>query len=159
MYNSKSDFAVNKNDPDAIVYISVTGERIRLISSDFTSSEEFRHWKAWSDDDYKDIDRQGRWFNDHTLSFIDTADSKSISAEDMWFYLRCNEKRKFFQGKLKDLMKANLTETQYRRLWMFYAEKQSMKNIALAEGITEPSVSESVARARKKLTEIFKKYT
>lgn len=52
MYDRKSDYALNKQDRDAIVCGSVTGVHIRLTRSDFSSEEEFQKWKAWSDWDY-----------------------------------------------------------------------------------------------------------
>lgn len=53
MYSTNSDYAVNKNDPEAIVCRSVTGGNVRLTHEDFASDEEFEKWKHWSDNDYK----------------------------------------------------------------------------------------------------------
>ena len=58
MFDKKSDYALNKQDQDSIIYISVNG-RIRLTRADFSSEEEFLKWKAWSDADYHH-DRKGR---------------------------------------------------------------------------------------------------
>ncbi len=52
MFDTKSDFALNKFDRDAIVCRSVTGVHIRLTRADFASEEEFLRWKVWSDGDY-----------------------------------------------------------------------------------------------------------
>ena len=52
MFDKKSDYSLNKMDPDAIVCKSVTGVHIRLTEADFSSVEEFRAWKAWSDADF-----------------------------------------------------------------------------------------------------------
>ena len=41
MFDTKSDFALNKFDQDAIVCRSVTGVHIRLTREDFASEEEF----------------------------------------------------------------------------------------------------------------------
>ena len=40
MFDKKSDYALNKQDQDSIIYISVNG-RIRLTRADFSSEEEF----------------------------------------------------------------------------------------------------------------------
>lgn len=60
MYDRKSDYALNKQDRDAIVCGSVTGVHIRLTRSDFASEEEFQKWKAWSDRDYHATEKAGR---------------------------------------------------------------------------------------------------
>ena len=46
MFDTKSDFALNKFDQDAIVCRSVTGVHIRLTREDFASEEEFLRWKV-----------------------------------------------------------------------------------------------------------------
>lgn len=57
MFDRKSDFALNKKDPDAIVYKSSTGVHIRLTRLDFASLEEFEKWKHWSDEDYHSTEK------------------------------------------------------------------------------------------------------
>ncbi len=57
MFDKKSDYALNKQDQDSIIYISVNG-RIRLTRADFSSEEEFLKWKAWSDADYHQTERK-----------------------------------------------------------------------------------------------------
>lgn len=46
MFDRKSDYAMNKKDPEAIVCKSSTGVHIRLTSADFSGVEEFQEWKA-----------------------------------------------------------------------------------------------------------------
>ena len=53
MYNKKSDYAINKRNPDAIIYTDAEKNEIKLTRDDFASEEEFLHWKAWSDAEYK----------------------------------------------------------------------------------------------------------
>ena len=45
MFDPKSDYALNKKDPEAIVYHSATGVHIRLTRENFASEEEFRATK------------------------------------------------------------------------------------------------------------------
>ena len=42
MFDPKSDYAQNKMDPDAIVYIDPWGTLVRLTLEDFASQEEFQ---------------------------------------------------------------------------------------------------------------------
>ena len=59
MFDPKSDYALNKKDPDAIVYIDAAGTLTRLTLADFSSPEEFQRWKAWSDESYHQIEKYG----------------------------------------------------------------------------------------------------
>lgn len=67
MFDTKSDFALNKFDRDAIVCRSVTGVHIRLTREDFACEEEFLRWKVWSDGDYYDTEKDGRGFYDNGI--------------------------------------------------------------------------------------------
>ena len=42
MFNRKTDHALNKKDPTAIVYQDANGNLIRLTVQDFSSLKEFR---------------------------------------------------------------------------------------------------------------------
>ena len=53
MFDPKSDYALNKMAPDAIVYMDAAGKVTRLTLADFADLEEFQRWKAWSDEDYQ----------------------------------------------------------------------------------------------------------
>ena len=68
MFDPKSDYALNKKDPDAIVYIDAAGTLTRLTLADFSSLEEFQRWKAWSDESYHQIENAGIALSKHTLS-------------------------------------------------------------------------------------------
>ena len=64
MFDTHSDYALNKLDGEAIVCPCASGEHIRLTREDFSSEEEFQHWKEWSDCDYHDTEKAGRKFYD-----------------------------------------------------------------------------------------------
>lgn len=53
--------------------------------------------------------------------------------------------------KLKD----KLTETQFRRLWMYEVENKTMEEIAAIEGISAPAVFYSIESAHKKISKFF----
>ena len=48
MFNRKSDYALNKKDATAIVYIDADKHIKRLTHEDFSSEEEFLRWKSWA---------------------------------------------------------------------------------------------------------------
>ena len=53
MFNRKSSYALNKKDPNAIVYMDANEAIIRLTREDFAREEEFLKWKSLSDADYE----------------------------------------------------------------------------------------------------------
>lgn len=55
--------------------------------------------------------------------------------------------------KLKD----KLTETQFRRLWMYEAEGKTLAQIAEHDGVAILSVYESIESAKKKISKKFPK--
>ena len=53
MFNRKSSYALNKKDPNAIVYMDANEAIIRLTREDFAREEVFLKWKSLSDADYE----------------------------------------------------------------------------------------------------------
>ena len=70
MFDRKNDVARNKKRADAIVYAGAADEVV-LTQSDFESEEEFRRWKAWSDADYKQMEKAMRRDYDHVIYGLD----------------------------------------------------------------------------------------
>ena len=146
MFDKKSEYALNKHDQDSIIYISVSG-RIRLTRADFSSEEEFLKWKAWSDADYHQTEKEGRSFNDNRVALDDYLDVVGAvqSAEDEFFseLLKADAQaeEKALREKRLAALKAILNAKQYRRIWLYYAERKSVTEIARLEGVTKASVS------------------
>ena len=79
MFNTNSDYVINKLDTDAIVCRSVTGQLLRITREDFSSDEEFEKWKLWSDTDYHETELRDRAYSDRkTESTI----ARYIEAQD-----------------------------------------------------------------------------
>ena len=87
MFDRKSDYALNKKDPDAIVCKSVTDVHIRLTRADFASESEFQKWKRWSDGDYWSAENAGRALSDNTLSLETQLDHPLPSVQE-WYHNR-----------------------------------------------------------------------
>ena len=68
MFNRKSSYALNKKDPNAIVYMDANEAIIRLTREDFASEEEFLKWKALSDADYHASEKEDHVYANHTLA-------------------------------------------------------------------------------------------
>ena len=161
MFDTKSDFALNKFDRDAIVCRSVTGVHIRLTRADFASEEEFLRWKVWSDGDYYDTEKDGRDFYDNgipldprvdKLGAVPSIEAGILAAPDA---AEASAEQAQRTAVLMEQIKACLTETQYRRLWMFHARKMNVTAIARAEGISKASASRSISAALKNISNFF----
>ena len=161
MFDTKSDFALNKFDRDAIVCRSVTGVHIRLTRADFASEEEFLRWKVWSDGDYYDTEKDGRGFYDNgipldprvdKLGAVPSIEAGILAALDA---AEASAEQAQRTAVLMEQIKACLTETQYRRLWMFHARKMNVTAIARAEGISKASASRSISAALKNISKFF----
>ena len=68
MFNRKSSYALNKKDPNAIVYMDANEAIIRLTREDFASEEEFLKWKSLSDADYHASEKEDHVYANHTLA-------------------------------------------------------------------------------------------
>lgn len=158
MFNAKSDYAHNKKNLAAIVYQTVGGF-VMLTHSDFDSDEEFQRWKDWSDQNYRETERQSRPSNDHLaldeyieatavlLDFMDEANYSSVQDQELDLQ---RFRLAYHYGKRA------LTKTQRRRLTLF-AHGMTVTEIAQAEGVKKQSVSESLSAAKRKLIKFVKK--
>ena len=161
MFDTKSDFALNKFDKDAIVCPSATGVHIRLTREDFASEEEFFRWKVWSDGDYYDTEKDGRGFYDNSLPLDPRVDKlgavPSVEADilTMLDAAEASVEQTRRTAALIEQIKSCLTGTQYRRLWMLYAQKMNVTAIARAEGISKASASRSISAALKNISAFF----
>lgn len=157
MFDKRCDFALNRMDKTAIVCQSVTGEHIRLTQEDFASEDEFNKWKAWSDDDYHKIQLAGR-NDDECLSFDEVRDLFSPSAEDVLLAPVMAEEAQKRKREFLRKIKYELTETQYRRLRLYYLDGKGEVEIAELEGVNQSSISRSISSGTKLVERLFKNF-
>lgn len=155
MYDRKSDYALNKQDPDAIVCKSVTEVHIRLTRADFSNDKEFQQWKDWSDQDYYAAEKAGRTYHDLGLPLEDWAVPSVPSVEELLLGAANTTELDTARDTLALWIKNSLTEKQFRRLCLYYLEGRSEHEIARMEGVGQRRVSTSLTRGRKKLAKIF----
>lgn len=157
MFNTRTDFVLNKFDKTAIVCQSVSGPDVRLTREDFASEEEFNYWKAWSDDDYKEIDRIGRE-DDACLSFEDQQGIRVPSAEDVVLapYIEAEEKER--RCRMLERIKSSLTAKQYRRLFLYYVDGKTEAEVAALEGVGRRRISTSITSGTKIVEKFFENF-
>ncbi len=68
MLNCKTEYALNKKEPMAIVYQDAYGNLIRLTEADFESKEEFQYWKTLLDDSSHEEEKAEHVHWNHTIS-------------------------------------------------------------------------------------------
>ena len=159
MYRKKSDYALNKLDPDAIVYLDANGEIHRLTREDFDSEEEFLRWKKWSDENYHADEKKETIDNQHTvpLSAVSEMKAASPSEEARSDKSDAESARKEAMISLLSEIRDLLSEKQFRRLWMWRVDGMTEEEIAQAEGIRQQNVSKSIQAALKTICEHFRK--
>ena len=120
MYDRKSGYALNKTDPDAIVFKTAAGAYIRLRREDFSSEEEFDRWKGWSDEDYRVVDVQNNAYTKQTVSLEGVPEqADSLSPEQLLIEQYDQLDREQFCRLLSEGINTCLSETQRRRLLKF----------------------------------------
>lgn len=158
MFDRKSDYALNKKDPDAIVFKTAAGAYIRLHREDFSSEEEFIKWKGWSDEDYRVVDVRNNAYTKLTVSLERIPEQTgALSPEQLLIEQYDQLDREEFSRLLLEGINTCLSETQRRRLLKFYFEGQTEVEIAAAEKVSQSKIAESIWRAKENLKKIFKK--
>ena len=153
MFNKSSIYLLNKRDPDAIVYPSANGKLIRVTREDFPSEEEFLAFKKWSDENFHEEEKLDHREANHVLSADDLSEAAlAVPAADVLMERQHEraEKRRMASNmvvKLKD----KLTDTQFRRLWMYHVDGLTIDEIGEIEGISHQNVSKSILAAERKI--------
>lgn len=130
---------------------------IRLTREDFASEEEFLKWKSWSDGNYHTEDNQDVVEGKHNTSIDDLSEAAlSIPAIDVVME-RQHEKseRCRMASTMVSQIRDKLTETQFRRLWMYYVGGMTVDEIGRIEGIRHQNISKSIGSAMKKIKKFF----
>ena len=158
MFDRKSDYALNKTDPDAIVFKTATGAYIRLHREDFSSEEEFDRWKGWSDEDYRVVDIQDNAYTKQTVSIEGVPEQAGdLSPEQLLIEQYDQLDREQFCRLLLEGINTCLSETQRRRLLKYYFDGMTQEQIAASENVAHQNIAESLWRAKEKLKKFFKK--
>ena len=157
MFDRKSDYALNKLDPDAIVCKSATGQPIRITRADFDSEEEFQRWKTWSDENYHDGEKSDHIYANHSAP-LDAAENEAKAVPSPEIVMEQMEDRRYSQEMIEKL-KGHLTEKQFCRFWLHHVEGLDVGMIAVQEQKDHSSISKSISAAQGKILIFFQKHT
>ena len=157
MFNRKSSYALNKKDPDAIVYMDANEVIIRLTREDFASEEEFLKWKALPDEDYHASEKEAHVYANHKLALDELSEEAvSIPAVEVCME-QAHDRAEAIHRSVRKVtqIRKNLTETQFRRLWMYYVDGMTVDEIGEKEGVSHQATSLSITTAIRKIKKYF----
>ena len=159
MFKKDSLYSINKKNPDAVVYKFANGEQSLVTRADFATEEEILAFKKWSDEDLHIEDKRDVLAGIRQVSIEDISEAAiAIPAVDV--AMERQDQRIEQRKKASDMvvqLKDKLTETQFRRLWMYEVEGKTLAQIAEHDGVAILSVYESIESAKKKILKKFKK--
>ena len=155
MHNRKSLYSRNKRNSRAIICPDAFEQDHPLTSEQFSSEEEFRFWKTWSDEDYHDWELADHVYSDHTLPLTEYSAAEPSPEETILARLDRRESVAFAQSSLQKI-RGIVTEKQYRRIRM-YCEGMTYREIAEAEGVSAKNIFKSVMAGKKKISKSFGK--
>ena len=158
MFDTKSDYSLNKNDQDAIVCRSAEGVHIRLTRKDFDSEEEFLRWKNWSDNDYYTTENTKRGYYDNCLALNEAVDVPLPSAEEEMMAPMLKAESDERRAAQLEMVKSSLTSKQYRRLKMYYVQGMTEAEIARQEGVGQRRISTSISSGKKIVERFFQEF-
>lgn len=153
MVNKNSIYALNKKDPDAIVYPSANGKLIRVTREDFPSEEKFLAFKKWSDENFHEEEKLDHREANHTLSTEDLSEA-ALATPAVDVVMERQHQREEQRRVTSDMvikLKGKLTEKQFRRMWMKFSEGKTEEEIAEIEGTTQQAISLSIVSALEKI--------
>lgn len=156
MFNRKTDYALNKKKPQAILYRDAYGNITELTEADFENKEAFLMWKAWLEGSSHAEEKADHIYQNHVVSLHGM--EERIPSDDFPLDQRADQKeREQRTVTLLGQIRENLSNTQYRRLWMYHVEKLTVREIASREGISFQCVHRSILAAEKKIFIFLKK--
>lgn len=156
-FNRISIYALNKKDPDAIVYPTADGKLVRVTRKDFPSEADFLAFKAWSDENFHEEENLDHREANHSLSMDDLSEAAlAVPAVDVVMehqHQRAEQRRMTSDMVVK--LKDKLTDKQFRRLWLYSVEGKTEREIAYIEGVDQQRISKSILAANKKIKKFF----
>lgn len=159
MFNNQSDYALNKKDSTAIVYQDANGTIIRLTEEAFSSKKEFRKWKNWTNMKCHSEEKKEHIHVNHTVSLdgLDLVLPASLGIDEVRLEEENHRIWKNMQFVMLHQVHSLLTETQFRRMLLYYGKGKDTYEIAKMEGTCHQAISQSLAAAEKKIASKLKK--
>ena len=177
-FDNKSDHAINKNTDDIVyrfandeeiryrkendrIYMLTNFEEIFEVPSSEMSIEDFDRIKLISKKDYHETEKKDKRDNRQNVSInnlTETMCTADRSTEQEYFdylaALKALPEIRTIDNAIA-IINECLTEIQKRRYLLYHFSGMNTLEIAKFEGITQPSVFESILSAQKKIEKYF----
>ena len=155
MHDRKSLYSRNKRNSRAILCPDAFEQDHPLTPEQFSSEEEFRFWKMWSDEDYHNWELADHIYSDHTSPLTEYSAAEPSPEETILARLERRENVLFAQTSLQKI-RGLVTEKQYRRIRM-YCEGMTYREIAAKEGVSFQNICKSIMAGKKKILKFSRK--
>ena len=159
MPKKRNIYTMNRQDPNAIVYLDSDGSTIRLTREDFSTEEEFRRWKKWSDQQYLQESRQEKSYWDRKVTIKEFDQRQGATADSEALLLEREDRmaqKRAAQIVTKDIQKL-LTKNQYRRLWLYGVMHMTEEEIGRLENVSHQAVSKSLRSAMRRIQKYIRR--
>lgn len=159
MPKKRNIYAMNRQDPNAIVYLDSDGSTIRLTREDFSTEEEFQKWKAWSDQQYLMESRQEKNYWDRKVTIKEFDQRQGTPADSETLLLERENRmaqKRAAQIVTKDIQRL-LTKNQYRRLWLYGVMHMTEEEIGRLESVSHQTVSKSLRSAMRRIRKYIRR--
>lgn len=158
MFDTNTQYALNKRNPKAIVYIDAFGEKTE-ISSEALGEEEFARWKALMDTELHAEEKEDHIYHDHTISFGELSLAGYTIPDYETVMIEAEERREREELKAQVAMGffTCLSDNQQSRLWLYAIEDRNIYQIGEAEGVAPQAVWMSLQKARKNILNFLHK--
>lgn len=123
----------------------------------FASEKEFLKWKALSDEDYHASEKEAHVYANHTLALDELSEeAASIPAVDVCME-QAHDRAEAIHRSVRKVtqIRKHLTDTQFRRVWMYFVDGMTVDEIGAAEGVSHQNISKSIGAAMKKMKKLF----
>ena len=167
-----ADYLIKPVNPNQILLSLKKNIHQREIVSEVTQSSyqqeyqqlamqimDSRTWKDWMDMEHHIEEKQDHIYRNHTVCFQGYEDPTHSVADEAaaWEQQKAGQRQEQAHRDLLLQVRSVLTETQYRRAWMYYAEGKDTYEIAQIEGTCHQAISQSLNAAQKKIFRKLKK--
>lgn len=158
MFDTNTQYALNKRNANAIVYVDAFGEKTE-ISPEALGEASFAQWKALIDNDLHEEEKADHIYHDHIIPIGDLGLEGYAVPDHETFLIEEEERRERAELRTQAGIAffTCLTDIQQERMWMFAIEGMTLRQIAAVEGVSHQKINTSIYKARKNILTFLQK--
>ena len=158
MFDTNTQYALNKRNVNAIVYVDAFGEQTE-ISPEVLGEEEFAKWKVLMDAELHEEEKEDHIYHNHTISFSDLSLAGYTIPDHATVMMEAEEhrEREVLKDQLGVAFFTCLSDIQQARMWLYAIEGFNTCQIASMEQVSQKNVYISIMKARKNILKFLEK--